>query len=120
MSDNRTVSEVIPANDVEALVAEALDSVERQTSRGIASTVVDIGSTRGTGSFLSDRVAARNRPERMFRLVRQANTGATTARNRGPDLATDALVAFLDADDRLYPDGLTRLVGPSTQRPTST
>jgi len=68
--------------------------------------VVDDGSTDATaslaGGFPDDRVT----------LLRQANAGVSSARNNGLaalDPSAEA-VLFLDADDWLAPDALTRLV----------
>lgn len=109
VSDSRTISIIMPTFNVEAFVAEALDSVESQTWPNIELIVIDDGSTDSTPSILSDRATTWDRPGRTLHLVRQANAGAAAARNRGLDLATGAFVAFLDAEDRLYPNCLTRL-----------
>lgn len=90
-------------------MAEALDSVEGQTWPNIELIVIDSGSTDGTPSILSGRAAAWDRPGRTVHLVRRANAGAAAGRNEGLNRATGAFIAFLNAEDHLYPNCLTRL-----------
>jgi glycosyltransferase involved in cell wall biosynthesis len=60
--------------------------------------VVDDGSTDGTPA-----VAARFP---SVRYLRQKNQGMSAARNTGSRASRGRFIAFLDADDRLLPDGL--------------
>ena len=97
---------VTPAWNVAPWIAEAIRSVIAQTHTDWRMVVVDDGSTDATadlvGGFRDDRLT----------LLRQANAGVSAARNRGLaalDPSTEA-VLFLDADDRLAPNALARLV----------
>ncbi len=92
------VSVVIPCYNQAEWLAEAIESVLSQTHRAREVVVVDDGSTDG-----SARVAARY-PD--VRCVRQANRGASRARNTGLRASRGAYVVFLDADDRLLPHAL--------------
>ena len=89
---------MIPCYNQGRFLREALDSVRTATSRPVEVTVVDDGSTDDTGAVAS------RRPGTI--CVRQANAGLAAARNRGLEEARGKYVAFLDADDRLAPDGL--------------
>lgn len=94
---------VIPAFNAARWLGEAIDSVLAQTVSDWVMTIVDDGSTDATAS-VAGAVA-----DPRVRLIRQANTGVSTARNRGL-AATDAeAILFLDADDWLAPDALARL-----------
>ncbi len=102
---------VTPAYNVAPWIDHALTSVLAQTYTDWFMVVVDDGSTDNT----VDRVTRRGDPR--VRLIRQANAGVAAARNRG--IATseaDALV-FLDADDFLAADALSRLVAALTAAP---
>ena len=98
MDTARTViSVVIPCYNQGHYLEEALRSARSAVHR-VEVIVVDDGSTDDT-----PQVAARYPG---IRYVRQENRGLAAARNRGLDEATGDLVVFLDADDRLLPDGL--------------
>lgn len=97
MSDSKTVPIIMPAPNVEAFGAEAPNSAESRTWANIELVVVDAGSADGAPSILSDRAAASERPPGCTHLVRQANTGAAAAPNKGLNAATAAFIAFLYA-----------------------
>ncbi len=93
------ISVVIPVYNQEPFLAECLDSVLSQTLRDIEVICVDDGSTDGSGRIL-DAYAAR---DSRVRVIRQENSGAGPARNRGIDESRGEFVAFMDPDDK-YPD----------------
>jgi len=73
--------------------------------------VVDDGSTdKG-----SDIVVAYRDPR--IKMIRQENTGVSSARNRGISDARSELVAFLDADDEWLPDFLETILRLKDQFP---
>jgi glycosyltransferase involved in cell wall biosynthesis len=99
---------IIPAFNVAAFLQQTVRSVLEQTHQDWVLVVIDDGSTDATASvtagFADDRI----------RLVRQDNSGASAARNRGirevEPLAPEAFL-FLDGDDWLAPDALAVLSG---------
>ncbi len=99
MSDEPTVSVVIPAYNAERYIGETLESVLAQTYRDFEVVVVDDGSTDGT------REIVRNYGEPV-RLVEQPNSGPAAARNRGIREARGRFIAFIDADDLWHPEKL--------------
>jgi glycosyltransferase involved in cell wall biosynthesis len=87
-----SVSVVIPTYQRAHLLPRAIDSALAQVRAGDEIIVVDDGSTDATPSVVAaygDRV----------RYLRTANGGPGAARNRGIEIATRDLVAFLDSDD---------------------
>lgn len=83
-----------------------IDSVRNQTVQNWRLIVVDDGSTDGA----SDRMQALARDDRRITALRQPNAGAAAARNRGLASATGDWVLFLDADDTIAPDFLSRML----------
>lgn len=90
-------SVIIPAYNVETLVARALDSIRAQTCTDYEVIVVDDGSSDATGEVLA-AYAARHAGWPL-RIATQANGGIGAARNAALRCAAGEFVAFLDADD---------------------
>jgi peptidoglycan/xylan/chitin deacetylase (PgdA/CDA1 family) len=105
------VSVVIPAFNRAETIAETFDSLLAQSFEDWEAVVVDDGSHDTTADIVS-AYAAR---DRRFRLHRQANAGVSAARNTGIAEATAPWLMFLDADDWLAPDALTRLSAAAAQ-----
>jgi glycosyltransferase involved in cell wall biosynthesis len=97
------VSVMIPVYNGEAYLGAAIDSVLQQNYRPLEIIVVDDGSDDGTGEVARRYGGA-------VRYTKQDRGGNGAARNRAVALATGDLFTFLDADDRLVPDALQRLV----------
>ncbi len=101
------VSIIIPTYNGERFLAATLDSVLAQTFTDWECIVVDDGSKDGSAAIV-ERYAAQ---DDRIRLVRQANGGIASARNRGlaeadPD---SKYLSFLDHDDVWEPDALATL-----------
>jgi len=94
------VTVIIPLYNKGSYIHRALNSVFTQTFQNYEVIVVDDGSTDN-----GPDVAARFNDPRL-RLIRQANAGPGSARNRGVDEAQGKYVAFLDADDEWLPEFL--------------
>ncbi|MGN6201494.1 MAG: glycosyltransferase [Solirubrobacterales bacterium] len=94
------VSVVIPCFRQAHFLPEAIESVLAQEHGAIEVIVVDDGSPDNVGE-----VAARYPG---VKCLRQANGGLAAARNAGLEKATGEFVLFLDADDRLLPEAVSR------------
>jgi CDP-glycerol glycerophosphotransferase len=99
------VSVVVPAHEVEEYLGPCLRSIAEQSLRDLEIVVVDDGSTDGTLE-VAERFAER---EARARIVRQPNQGLGRARNTGLAASAGELIMFVDSDDLLLPDALTRL-----------
>lgn len=107
-------SVIIPVYNGARFLGAALDSVLTQSLPPSELIVVDDGSTDDS----VDIVAALPAPTAtQLLLVRQPNQGPAAARNRGLELATGELIAFLDSDDVWLPDKLQHQVAHLAAQP---
>lgn len=86
------ISIIITAYNVEKYIAEAVESALKQTYTNIEIIVINDGSTDNTLEILE---AFKDK----IQLVDQENIGLARTLNKGLQLATGELVAFLDGDD---------------------
>jgi glycosyltransferase involved in cell wall biosynthesis len=100
------VDVLLPLRDGAATLAEALESVRAQTLRDFRCLVLDDGS-RDAGPDLVRRTAAE---DGRFVLCPLPPRGIAPTLNDGLARAEAALVARLDADDRMHPERLERQV----------
>lgn len=104
------ISCIVPVFNGERYLAEALDSIFKQSWRPLEVIVVDDGSTDGTSQVAS-------RYGERIRYIRQANAGPVAARNHGVRLAEGEFTAFLDADDIWREDKLACQMARFEARP---
>ena len=100
------VSIITPAHNANATLDATLNSVLSQTHPVWEAVVIDDGSTDGTRAT-ADRWAHR---DARFRVLHQAKSGVSAARNCGLREAQYPFVLFLDSDDRIAPTHLERMV----------
>jgi glycosyltransferase involved in cell wall biosynthesis len=105
-----TFSVIIPTYNRASEVVSALESVLAQTYSDFDVWVVDDGSTDKTAEALAPFGAAIN-------YVRTPNRGHAAARNRGIQDSRGRYTAFLDSDDRWYPEKLERVAGVAAKNP---
>jgi glycosyltransferase involved in cell wall biosynthesis len=88
-------------------LAEAIESVRRQTLRDLEIIISDDASTDGSIDIVARIMALDPR----IRLLRSAqNSGPGPARNRALDHATGGWIAIMDSDDLMDPGRLETLV----------
>lgn len=105
-----SVSVVIPAKNASAYIGETIASALAQ--RDVAEIiVVDDGSTDDTMAI----VRAMRDPR--LRLIQNDSAGVSAARNLGARQAVGDWLLFLDADDRLRPDGVAALLAAARRAP---
>jgi glycosyltransferase involved in cell wall biosynthesis len=106
------VSVVVPAYNVEAYIADTLESVRTQRWPNLQVIVVDDGSTDATAEairpFLEDT---------RFHYIHQPNAGVAAAQNTGIRAATGKFVALLGGDDLWLPEKIDRQVRIAVERP---
>ena len=100
---NRRVSIITPSLNKVAFVRRTVESVLSQDYRNIEHIVIDGGSTDGTLEIL--------RGYKHLKLVSEPDDGQTQAINKGLRMATGSIFTWLNADDFLFPDAVSRAVG---------
>src|SRR2546428_514370 len=93
------ISIIIPTYNSGRFVAQAVQSVLKQTYRCYEILVVDDGSTDETKDVLS-------KFGNCIKYIYQENRGPSAARNVGIKVARGKYVCFLDADDMWVPNKL--------------
>jgi glycosyltransferase involved in cell wall biosynthesis len=103
-------SVIIPVRNGELYLAEAIESVIKQTTPPSEIIVVNNGSTDGSRSVAE-------RFPRHVRVIDEPVAGCARARNAGVQAAAGDFIAFLDADDLWTPHKLARQVEILEQAP---
>lgn len=106
------VSILIPAFNAEECIAETLRSALAQTWSQKEIIVVDDGSTDQTPAILK-----KFEPQGI-KVFAQANRGAAAARNQAFSLSRGDYIQWLDADDLLAPDKISRQIEALGERPS--
>jgi glycosyltransferase involved in cell wall biosynthesis len=102
------VAIVIPCYRYAHLLPDAVRSAVAQTWTELRIVIVDDGSPDAVAQVAG--ALAAEFPSRRIELVRQGNAGLAAARNAGIRATSSPFVLPLDADDRLAPDAVERLV----------
>lgn len=100
------ISVVVPVYNTEEYLAECLESLVKQKFAGLEIIVVDNGST--DDSLLIAKEFKRNYPD-IIRILKCKKPGASAARNLGAKEATGNYLWFVDSDDWVAKDSLSKL-----------
>ncbi|MBI5222268.1 MAG: glycosyltransferase family 2 protein [Candidatus Magasanikbacteria bacterium] len=113
------ISIIIPVYNQAKELRLALDSIQKQTYRNLEVIVVDDGSKAKFSIFnFSASPAGRQFSiDLPVQFVRQENTGAPAARNRGLEMAKGEYVIFWDADIVGRPEMLEKLKKKLNEHP---
>lgn len=93
------VSVIVATHNYARYLPQAIESILQQTYTDRELIVVDDGSTDETPQTIEPYA-------HQLHYEQQSNQGVSATRNRGLDLASGELIAFLDADDFYLPDKL--------------
>lgn len=100
------ISVIVPVYNTSKFIGECIDAVLGQNYSNIELTLVDDGSTDGSGS-ICDRYAELN--SGRVKVVHTANRGPSAARNTGIEMASGEYILFVDGDDIISFDHVYRL-----------
>jgi len=101
---NPLVSILIPAYNAGKWIRETIESASNQTWQRKEIIIVDDGSTDNTAAI------AKEYESNTIRVIGQRNSGACAARNKALALANGEFIQWLDADDLLAPDKITKQI----------
>ncbi|OOE74040.1 glycosyltransferase family 2 protein [Salinivibrio sp. ML290] len=108
---NPKVSIIIPVYNVEAFIAQCLESVINQTYDNLEIICINDGSTDSSLHVCKSFA----KKDRRLHIVDRENQGVSAARNTGLALATGEFIFFIDADDWLAQDAISILVSNSAK-----
>lgn len=90
---------IIPLYNKATYIEDAIKSVLNQTYKEFELIIVEDGSKDDSLQIVNKLYNTLSHPWGGWRIVEQANSGVSTARNNGVKLAKYDYIAFLDADD---------------------
>ena len=94
------VSVIIPAYNVSLYIEQCIKSILNQIYKNIEIIVVNDGSTDNTGEILEKLSLMDER----IKVIHQKNSGVSSARNTGLEIATGEFITFVDGDDYVAND----------------
>ena len=99
------VSVIVPVYNVEQYLSDCLESICRQTLKGIEIIVVNDGSTYKSLSIIKSF----QQKYSNIKLINKKNGGLSSARNAGIDMAVGEYLFFVDSDDFIDLDTLEKM-----------
>ena len=106
LANDLKISVVVPIYNAEQYLADCVQSVINQTYTNWELLLVDDGSEDQSGK-IADRYC---QTDDRIRVIHKENSGVSSTRNLGIDIATGDYIMFLDADDELTADSLEKLL----------
>src|SRR6185312_222044 len=106
---NDLVSVIITTYNRSSLLEEAVQSVLNQTHRPIECIIIDDGSTDNSKKIV-EKLQQKSDSTFVIVYLYQDNCGPQAARNTGTKISTGKYVQYLDSDDILYADKLSKQV----------
>ncbi|MCA9766821.1 MAG: glycosyltransferase [Carnobacterium sp.] len=105
MENKPLVSVIVPVYNVEAYIEECLDSIIHQAYQELEIIVVEDGSTDKSREKIQPYLS-----DKRIKFVEQKNKGLSGARNTGMAKATGTYILFVDSDDYIDVEMLTKIV----------
>ncbi len=99
------VSVIVPAYNEENHIKVCLDSIISNDLKEIEIIVINDGSTDGTAKILEEYESKYD----IITVVSKENEGQGSARNIGIDLAKGEFVTFIDSDDEIHTNMLSKM-----------
>ncbi len=107
--NNFKVSVIIPVYNCAEYIGATLKSVINQDFDDYEIIVIDDGSTDGSLDVINETLGS---CEIHHNIIHQENAGVSVARNRGIDVSDGQYLVFVDADDYISQNHLSKLYNP--------
>ena len=107
--NSELVTIIIPVYNGESVLASAVRDVYAQDYPSVELIAVNDGSCDGSLALLN-KLASEAPPHVRMEVIDEVNSGICKARNAGLDAASGEFVAFMDQDDSIPADYITRLI----------
>ena len=108
-----TISIIIPVYNTERYLEKCLSSVVNQTYQNLEVIVINDGSTDSS----SDIIKTFSKKDSRIKVINQENRGQSSARNAGLRKASSKYIAFIDSDDEISPEFISKLLEPYQKTP---
>ena len=105
------VSVIVPCYNVAKVIAPLMRSIESQDYEDFEVIFVNDGSKDETGAVLRTFCEKDTR----YRIVEKENGGVGSARNAGLEVAQGELIFFVDGDDEIFPETISKMAGLMTE-----
>lgn len=96
---------ITPVYNAEEFLSETIESVLNQTDRNFEFLLIDDCSTDSSPEIIKEYG---ENDQRIRYIKLEENSGAAVARNTGLDKARGRFIAFVDSDDKWYPEKLSK------------
>lgn len=100
------ISIIIPIYNAERYLKECLDSIIYQKYQNIELILINDGSIDNSDIICKDYA----RKDKRIKLIKQKNSGVSSARNVGINVSTGTVILFVDSDDLLEDGAIEKIV----------
>lgn len=107
MNEKYLVSVIVPVYNVELYLRKCVDSILNQSYRKIEIILVDDGSTDMSGKICDEY----NNKEERIKVIHKKNSGLSSARNAGLEIAKGDYISYIDSDDYVNSFFIEELLG---------
>lgn len=94
------ISIIVPVYKAEPYLRKCIDSILNQTFKDFELILVDDGSPDRCGEICDEYALKDSR----IKIIHKENSGRSSARNVGLDIAQGEYIGFVDSDDWIEPD----------------
>ena len=106
------LSIIIPAYNAEPYILELLETLNSQMVKGVEGILIDDGSKKPIVESYPQIIGFK-----WLRIYRQVNQGVSVARNIGIDKAKGDYISFIDADDLVARDFVSKILEKTADAP---